>query len=75
MQSNNRSGVLGVRETMYTRPSGRIDIYAHAFVRIDNKCVQKKFNYSKYGKQKAWTLAKQWREDMFKKCLGENYDL
>lgn len=69
MQSNNTSGILGVRETVVVRPSGKIDYYAHAFVKADGKCFQKKFNYAKHGKQKAWQLAKEFRENTFKELL------
>lgn len=69
MQTNNTSGVLGVRETVVVRPSGKIDYYAHAFTRYGGKCLQKKFNYAKYGKEKAWQLAKEFRENTFKDSL------
>lgn len=66
MTSSNTSGVLGVRETTVVRPSGKIDIYAHAFVKVNGKCHQKKFNYAKFGKEKAWELAIKYRQEMSK---------
>lgn len=69
LAENNTSGVLGVRETVLVRPSGKIDTYAHAFVKMNKQCLQKKFNYSNYGKEKAWELAVQWREEMFRRSL------
>lgn len=69
MQSNNTSGFLGVRETVVIRPSGRVDKYAHAYVKNMGKCKQKKFNYKTHGKEKAWELAIQWREEMFRRTL------
>lgn len=66
LASNNKSGVLGVIETTVARPSGKVDIYAHAFIKIFGKLFQRKFNYNKYGKELAWQLAINFREEKYK---------
>jgi hypothetical protein len=63
LTDKNTSGTLGVRETTIIRNSGKIDIYAHAFTKFNGKCMQKKFNYAKYGKTLAWQLAKEFRDN------------
>lgn len=63
LSKSNTSGVLGVRETIVVRESGRIDLYAHAFCKIHGKMTQRKFNYAKYGKEQAWELALEFRKN------------
>lgn len=54
------SDKVGVRETNY-----KGSLSAHVYYSdINGKKVSKKFNYSTYGKDIAWLLARKYREDM-----------
>lgn len=70
---HNTSGVNGVRETITN--SGK-DTYAHAFWLnpTDNKTKNKFFSYSKYGKEEAWRLAIEYRENIIKELWKEEYN-
>jgi hypothetical protein len=69
LSRNNNSGITGIRET-FSIKNNKVYIFAHACISLNGKTINKKYSYSKYGKQTAWELAKTWRNNMLmeKKC-------
>ena len=53
---------IGIRETNY---NGSLSAHVY-YSNINGKKISKKFNYSTYGKDTAWFLARKYREDMVK---------
>ena len=70
LASSNTSGYNGVRESK-TRPSGRT-VYLNATVTwYNNRPYSKSFSYLKYGKEKAWELALEFKANLDKELEKE----
>ena len=58
---------VGLRETAKKQPNGSVYLFAHVSYRDENfKNVNKLFSYSKYGKEQAWFLAREYRNNRLK---------
>lgn len=71
MNPKNTSGITGVLEVKNNN-KGYIYYYAMACWSVNNTSKTRKFSYNKYGKDQAWALAIQFRNEMVNKHYKGN---